>query len=45
MEVRALMKYYQVDVEIPYGKQDVVLIARIVNKVHVIMLCEFEILL
>ncbi len=44
MEVRALMKYYQVDVEIPYGKQDVVLIARIVNKVHV-MLCEFEILL
>ena len=43
MEVRALMKYYQVDVEIPYGK-DVVLIARIVNKVHV-MLCEFLILL
>ena len=33
MEIRVLLNYYKVDVNISYNRQSVVLISRIINKV------------
>ncbi|CAJ0862633.1 398_t:CDS:2, partial [Entrophospora sp. SA101] len=32
MEIRTIMKYFKVDIDVSYNRQDTILIAKIVNK-------------
>lgn len=34
MEIRTIIKYFKIDINIPYIKQDTILIAKIINKVY-----------
>jgi hypothetical protein len=34
MEIRTIMKYFKVDIDVPYNRQDTILIAKIINKVY-----------